>query len=486
MNIIKNQEQASEIAKNLLYRKQLSIKGIADFTLHTKPDYQLNWHHNYLCDKLDLFIKGEIKNLMVFMPPQHGKSELVSRRLPAYMLGLNPKLKVIGASYSADLSSTFNRDVQRVIDTEAYRQIFPNIFLNSSQVRTSSRGNWLRNADIFEIVGYGGFYKSVGVGGSLTGTPADIAIIDDPIKDAMEAYSQTVRNNVWDWYVNVLVTRLHNASQKLFTMTRWHEDDPAGRILQYEGNDWEVISLPAIKENDNDPDDPRKVGEALWEDRHSLETLLKKKALSNRTFISLYQQRPAPEDGGIIKKKWFRRFNANDLPNGVIRRFRSDTAYGKEKSDNSSTICYTIHENKLYIWNIMICNLPYPAFKKAYISFLETNQYNLSSLCIFEPKATGISVVQDLEEATLTNGERINVTEDVAPKDAKETRVYAVSALIESGCVYLLEGSSWIDELLNECAVFPNGLKDDNVDNLAGILKRELLDGTEIKMFFVK
>ena len=123
--------------------------------------------------------------MMVFMPPQHGKSELTSRRLPAYLLGINPKLKIVGCSYSADLSRSFNRDVQRIMDDECYIDVFPNSRLNSSNIRTSAKGNYLRNADIFEIVENVGFYKSVGVGGSLTGTPVDIGIIDDPVKDVV-------------------------------------------------------------------------------------------------------------------------------------------------------------------------------------------------------------------------------------------------------------------------------------------------------------
>ncbi len=144
---------------------------------HTKPDYQTNWHHELLAQHLQRFVNGEIKKLMVFMPPQHGKSELTSRRLPAYLLGKNPKLKIVGCSYSSDLAKSFNRDVQRIIDEKEYQQVFPNTKLNQTNVKTIS-GSYLRNSDMFETVGFRGFYKSVGVGGSLTGTTVDIAIID--------------------------------------------------------------------------------------------------------------------------------------------------------------------------------------------------------------------------------------------------------------------------------------------------------------------
>lgn len=246
---------------------------------------------------------------MVFMPPQHGKSELTSRRLPAYLLGRNPDAKIVGCSYSADLSRAFNRDVQRIIDDEIYTDIFPDTLLNSSNVKTSAKGSYLRNADIFETVGHVGFYKSVGVGGSLTGTPVDIGIIDDPVKDVVEANSLTYRARVWDWYNGVFLTRLHNESQILITQTRWHEDDLSGRILkQKDANEWVILSLPGILENygQKHQDDPRGISEALWEDRHSIKKLLKFKEQSPRLFQAMYQQDPKPFEGGLCFPRWFK------------------------------------------------------------------------------------------------------------------------------------------------------------------------------------
>jgi len=248
-------------------------------------------------DKLQLFAEGKIKKLMVFMPPQHGKSELVSRRLPAYLLGLKPTAKIIGCSYSADLASSFNRDVQRIIDSQEYKNIFPNTRLNSSNARTS--GTFLRNADIFEVVGHKGFYKSCGIGGSLTGTPADIGIIDDPIKDAMEADSLTYRARAWEWFTNVFLTRLHNDSQILVTQTRWNEDDLSGRILS-NMQGWEVLSLPAINEHGRTDHDPREVGQALWPERHSLERITEIRQSNPRAFHALYQQDPKPFEAGLV------------------------------------------------------------------------------------------------------------------------------------------------------------------------------------------
>jgi hypothetical protein len=281
-------------------------RSFEKFVLITKPDYKLNWHHKLLMQKLQAFALGHIKKLMVFMPPQHGKSELTSRRLPAYILGINPDAKIAGCSYAADLSKSFNRDVQRIIEDDVYGGIFPGTTLNSSNVKSSAKGSYLRNADIFEVVGHKGFYKSVGVGGSLTGTPVDIGLIDDPVKDVVEANSATYRARVWDWFTGVFLTRLHNDSQILITQTRWHEDDLSGRILKSkQAHEWEVLTLPGILETaDKHEDDPRQIGEALWADRHSLKKLLDFKDASPRLFQAMYQQDPRPFEGGLVYPKW--------------------------------------------------------------------------------------------------------------------------------------------------------------------------------------
>ena len=187
-------------------RAAIARKSFRAFVEYTMPTYQVNWHHALLMEKLQLFAEGKIKKLLVFMPPQHGKSELTSRRLPAYILGIKPDTKIVGCSYSGTLASSFNRDVKRIISDVPYSEVFPNTSLNKKK---TEQGGYLNNADIFEVVGHKGYYKSVGVGGSLTGTTADVGIIDDPVKDAVEAESPTYRARAWDWFTQVFLTRLH-------------------------------------------------------------------------------------------------------------------------------------------------------------------------------------------------------------------------------------------------------------------------------------
>lgn len=284
-------------------REELARRSFQDFVTYTKPEYQVNWHHALLCRYLQDFADGKIKKMMVFMPPQHGKSELTSRRLPAYILGKNQNAKIVGCSYSADLAKSFNRDVQRIIDDPTYNGIYPKTILNGSIFNENNKSKAIRNSDRFDIVDSSGYYKSVGVGGSLTGTAVDIGLIDDPVKDGQEAESPTMRARVWDWYTQVFLTRLHNDSQQLLTMTRWHTDDLAGRILKSQ-NDWLVLKLPAIKNGQTIEEDIRNEGEALWESRHSKEKLLSTKKLNERSFHALYQQNPKPFKGGLVYSEY--------------------------------------------------------------------------------------------------------------------------------------------------------------------------------------
>lgn len=271
-------------AKSALIRRDFS-----EFVLEMRPNYSMQWFHLYICSVLNQFARGGIKKLMVFMPPQHGKSELTTRLLPAYIAGLDPDKKMVIGSYNATLAMRFNRDIQRVIDTQEFYDVFPDTMLNASNVVTVS-DNSLRNSEVFEFVGHSGFCKTVGRGGALTGTTVDVGIIDDPIKDRAEAISSTIRETLWSWYEDVFETRLHNNSQQLLIQTRWHKDDLAGRLLRRD-NDWKIIIFEGIKENDYHYD-TRQIGEALWPDRHSKERLLKIRQQSPITYNSLYQQSP--------------------------------------------------------------------------------------------------------------------------------------------------------------------------------------------------
>ena len=447
-------------------QRRCAVERFPVFLDYMQPSYRRQWYHTLIAEKCQSLLEGTLgtDGLMLFLPPQHGKSEVVSRKFPAWALGKNPLLKIVGSSYSADLAQQFSRSIQRTIDSTEYGEVFPNTFLNGQNVATDASKGWLRNIDVFETVGFGGFYKAVGVGGSLTGTPADLGIIDDPIKDALQASSQTYRDRLWDWYTDVFLTRMHNDSKKILIQTRWHADDLAGRLLEREREKWTVISIPAIREDMTLAEDPREIGEALWEEKHSRERLLEAEQRSPRTFAALYQQRPTIEGGNIIKRDWFKHIKTADfnrIYDGEPVVFFLDTAF-TEKTCNDPTgiIATTKIGGDLYITHAERLLLKFPDLIRFIPSYVHAHGYSRRSSIRIEPKANGISVVDQLKEVT-----ELNVVQTPSPKDSKETRLYAASPTVESGRVVLVDGA-WNEGFIDEVCGFPSKPHDEFVDLL--------------------
>lgn len=456
-----------------LRRHRLRLEAprhLASFLCFINPNYQLQWFHRVIADACQRLYEGSIKNLMIFVPPQHGKSEIISRNFPAYAMGRDPNLKIAGCSYSADLAEKFSLSIQRTIDSPEYQSIFPGTWLNGTPGHEERQRAFIRNTDYFEIVGNSGFYKSVGVGGGLTGTPVDIAIIDDPVKDAKEALSPTFRQRVWDWYNTVLTTRLHNKSKQLFIMTRWHEDDLAGRILKAEPDDWTVVVIPAICEEVNDGIlmSTRQIGDPLWPEKHSLAKLLKQKSRSPRDFSALYQQHPVIEGGNIVKRDWFRSISQADfraLRFNEPMHFYLDTAYKKKNAsghDNDPTgiLAACRINNDIYLYDAMSVWKEMPDLLRFLPDYIAAHEGNEESILHIEPKANGVSVVQMLRDSTT-----LNVRETPNPTDDKEVRFRVVSPRIECGRVFIVEGS-WNDDFLNQVCSFPASAHDEFVDIL--------------------
>lgn len=452
-------ERMIERARDLFGRD--ARERFSTFLVYSNLEYDRQWFHRLIAESCQSLVEGTLgkSRLMIFMPPQHGKSEIVSRKFPAWCLGRQPSYKIVGASYSADLAQKFSRAIQRTMEGDTFRSLF-------SETGIGGRGakGLVRNADYFETQ-HGGFYKAVGVGGSLTGTPVDLGIIDDPVKDAMEAYSQTYRDRVWEWYTDVFLTRLHNSSKQLLIMTRWHEDDLAGRLLEREPDKWCVVSIPAICEAENDGGmSSRHTGEALWEERHSLERLLDTERRSPRTFAALYQQRPTVEGGNIVKRDWFRRISAADfqrIRSGEPVVFFLDTAYTDKTSNDPSGIIATCKiGGDLYVTHAAKVNMKFPDLLRFIPEYASRNGYTFRSSIRIEPKANGLSVIDQLRETT-----GLNVVATPSPKDSKETRLYAASPVIEGSRVVLVDGA-WNEAFIDEVCGFPSKAHDEYVDVL--------------------
>ncbi len=429
-------------------------KDFPKFLEYINRNYSMQWFHDVIARKCQAVAEGKIKRLMVFVPPQHGKSEITSRMLPAWILGREPQKKIIIASYSATLAHTFSRDAKRAMQTSEYVRAFGYLV----------GGKGFTNAsDMFETT-RGGFIKAVGVGGSLTGTPADIAIIDDPVKDALEAYSGTYRERVWEWYLNVLETRLHNNSSVILIMTRWHEDDLAGRLLKAEPGMWDVISLPAIKEGHPSEIDSRQDGEALWEAKHSIEKLRRTQLLSPRTFAALLQQRPSIDGGNIVKAEWFRSISFTEferMKENAPIVFFADTAYTSKRDNDPTGIIATCKiGGTLYIVHGHKVLYEFPQLCRWLPDYVVDNGYTAASTIRIEPKANGLSVIQQIRELT-----DLNVMQTAAPSESKDTRLHVASAAIEAGKVCMVDGS-WNNDFITEVCGFPAQPHDEYVDVL--------------------
>jgi len=467
-----------EIEMELLRRRALT--DLLAFIKYNNPNYKANWHHTLITQKIDAFLNDpEQKRLMLFVPPQHGKSEITSRSLPAYAFGKNPDLKIACASYSLDLARSFNRNVQRIMDSKEYGEIFPNSRLNGSRVAFDDKGGYLRNTEEFEIVGHKGYYKAVGVMGGLSGRTVDLAIIDDPVKDAIEANSTVYRDRVWDWYVNVLETRLNNRSKVILIMTRWHEDDLAGRLLARQPEKWTVIKFPAVREDLNDPDDPRQVGEPLWPEWHSLQKLNDLRALSETTFASLYQQRPAPAEGNKVKRDWFQFCHEKELPGGIIWDLWVDGAYTKNTANDPTGLMvagyHPVHK-RMYIRYAHHAYLEMPGLLKLIPEVARGQGLNGMSRVRIEPKASGHSLKQMLNNDPTNNLNAVEIKNSLV-QDGKEARLQVAAPKIEAGRVVLVEGN-WNDKFITQICSFPNATHDEYVD-LIGYACHEYMDEVE-------
>lgn len=301
---------AEDVENELLnrYEFELAKSDYSYFIEYVNPKYDMQPFHEVIAGYLQDFAEGRIKRLMITCPPQHGKSELSTRNFPPFLWGLNPNLKVAVLSYSADKARKFSREIQQRLQSDEYYELFPYIRLATAADRDEGV---TRTQGEFDIVGFAGSLKAVGRRGSLTGDPVDVGILDDLLKDEVEAQSPTIREQAWGWIESVVDTRLHNDSQLLYVTTRWHEDDPAGRFLDQDGhysednpNGWVLLNFPALKTSDVVEYDERETGEALWPEKHSRERMEYKRKNNELVFNALYQGDPKPSEKSVIFSDW--------------------------------------------------------------------------------------------------------------------------------------------------------------------------------------
>lgn len=448
--------------KLLLMDSQEKLKY---FSVHVKPDYHVGWHHKVMCDALDKFRRKEIKRLMIFMPPRNGKSQLVSRHLPAQIFGLNPNAQVIATSYSVDLASRMSRDVQKIMCSTEYAQLFPRTVLGGKHSQSGIQAT-LTN-ELFEINSHKGSYRCAGVNGGITGMGGDYLIIDDPVKNRKDADSIAYRETVWNWYTSTLYTRLEKDAGILITLTRWHEDDLAGRLIAAAKADpladqWTIINFPAVREDMETPQDPRELGAALWPEKYDLKALNSiKVTVGSREWNALYQQRPAPTEGAIIKRdQW--KFIGDAMPKEFDLIIDSwDLTF--KASDNSDYVVGCVIGRKgahKYLLQVIRDRM---TFTQTIERMLQVRRdWPQITTTYVEDAANGAALLDTLRP-------KIAGLIGVRATSSKIARANAIAPQAEAGNLWLpgrslVDCPLWVQEFIEEWAAFPNGKNDDQVD----------------------
>lgn len=413
------------------------------------PSFKWDWKYlQYIQRHLDNITTGEINRLMLFIPPRHGKSEMVTVRYPVWRLEQDPTLRVIIGGYNQILSNKFSRKARRIAESR-----FP-LAPDRQAVE-----DW--------ETPQGGGLRAIGVGAGITGQGGHLIVIDDPVKSREEAESDAYRDRVWDWYRDDLYTRLEPGGAIILIMTRWHEDDLAGRILASEdGPNWTVVSLPAEAE-ENDPLG-RKPGEALCPARYDEEALARiRTVLGPTSYYALFQQRPQPPRGSVFVRDWFPRRNVIVRDNAALVVQAWDTAFKDgEENDRSACVTLAMFQNEIHVLDAYRDTLAYPDLIRAMQR--KAGQWRPDVLMV-EDKGSGISALQ-----TLRAQSQLPIIA-VPARGSKIERANQVTATCEAGRV-VFPATAWAEDLLDELVRFPTGAHDDQVDAFVYALKK-LVDG---------
>jgi predicted phage terminase large subunit-like protein len=428
-------------------------RSFLSFVKSMWPEFIVGKHHRIIAEKLERIADGELRRLIINMPPRHTKSEFASFLFPAWMIGKNPNMKIIQATHTTELAVNFGRKTKNLIEREDYQEIFNTRLAADSK----ASGRWDTDR--------GGMYYAVGVGSNLAGRGGDLIIIDDPHSE-QTAMSNNGFDDAWDWYTGGPRQRLQPGGAIILVMTRWSEKDMTGQLIRAQAKDatadqWEIVELPAIMES----------GKACWPEYWPLEDLETVKAsIPPSKWNAQYQQHPTGEESSILKREWWKRWEKTNIPSleYVIQSY--DTAFSKRETADYSAIT---------TWGVFRPNEAGQAglilldSKKGRWDFPELKQIALDSYKFWEPetviieaKASGMPLTHELRNMGIPV---VNFTPSRGTD--KLSRVHSVSPLFESGMIWAPD-QKWADELIEECAAFPNGEYDDLVDSTTQALMR--------------
>ena len=424
------------------------------FVKYVWPSFIAGDHHKIFGEKLERVARGELKRLIVNMPPRHTKSEFASYLFPAWVMGQKPETKIIQATHTAELAVGFGRKVKNLLDSDIYRDVFPDIQLARD---AKASGRW--STDM------GGEYYAVGVGGALAGRGADLCIIDDPVSE-QDALSPAALDNIYEWYTSGPRQRLQPGGAIIIVMTRWSIRDLTAKVLQKQAeggaDQWEVVEFPAIF-----PDTDNVLWPEFWS-RDELEGV--RASIPVAKWNAQYLQNPTAEEGAIIKREWWNVWDHDDPPvvDYIIQSY--DTAFTKsERADYSAITTWGVFypdegdEAAIILLDSEKGRWEFPELKDAAMRLYEEFE---PDMVLIEQKASGTPLTQDLRKMG------IPVSGFTPGRGAdKFSRMNACSPVFESGMVYAPE-TRWAEEVIEECASFPNGEHDDLADSMTQAILR--------------
>lgn len=410
--------------------------------------YQLAAHHRLILSELEALERGDIDRLALFLPPGSAKSTYGSVLFPQWLLGRNPHLSIIGVSHTAELAERFGRRVRNAIASPEYSAVFPSTALSPD---SQAAGRWDTTA--------GGEYFAAGVGGPITGRRADFGLIDDPVRSREDADSERIRETTWQWYLNDFLTRLKPGARQLLIMTRWHEDDLGGRILERERDKWRVVSLPMLA----GVDDPlgRKPGEPLWPEWYTAEMIERAQA-DERSWNALYQQNPVPDSGTYFKREWIGEYIK--APSLIHWYGGSDYAVTDNGGDfTEHGVVGVDHNGTMYVQDWWRGQTTPDVWVDAWLDMVREHK----TMCWFGEsgvirKAVEPSMVRRMDERKTYA--RIEWLPSIADKP---TRARGLQALASRGKVLIRRDMPHRAELIGQLLRFPAGKHDDGVDALS-------------------
>ena len=419
------------------------------------PEFIFGHHHGTIAEKFERVAKGELKRLIINMAPRHTKSEFASFLFPAWMIGLNPKLKIIQATHTTELAVNFGRKVKNLIEEEEYKEIFPNTELS---VDSKAAGRWDTKQ--------GGMYYAVGVGSNLAGRGADLLVIDDPHSE-QTAMSNTGFDDAWDWYTGGPRQRRQPGASIVLVQTRWSEKDMTGQLVRAQIKDpkadqWEVVELPAVLPS----------GKACWPEFWSIEELNSVKySVPPYKWNAQYQQNPTGDEISILKREWWKVWDKENVPDlqYVIQSY--DTAYSKrETADFSAITTWGVFypDESGGPPNLILLDAKKGRWEFPELKAIALEQYKFwdPETVIVEAKASGLPLTHELRNVGIPV---VNFTPSRG--NDKLSRVHSISPLFESGVIWAPD-ERWAEEVIEECAAFPNGEYDDLVDSTTQALMR--------------